>query len=575
MFLDGTGPTATRETAQKADVGIWLSSTVSGSSAAHPSQFITSRPPPIMDHFLLPFVKEHCLTCYPPDPDFARLKHIFIQKIHPLFPIVPLGALDGDVTDPVTIVLRQIVSLAAGTDPDGSQFLHLKNRGADLLPPNEFSQALSSSVRAILETSIITDRVLHIRALAMLSLYTQPSCAEESDLPAQLGSRAIQHIQTLGLHLLHYDAPNSDDLENLFCAVWALDRMNGAIYGRPFIIHERDIGTNLDACIKKRQPCFRLFLLVCQWLDQVIELYRPGPSAETSQTLKVAYIDLPVLEALIVEADALREPSPLIGTTCVTFHTLPPVHPVLTCFLAATIETFYHAVNILSCRLPRPGTFPAATTLPPPSANARRSLSAERIACAVPRDCLSPAPFIPYAVSLALSVEYRKMRHSRLPMFRARALTAFRRNCGVLRNFGDYFWSANVVADLGERIIKEMERASTTLVARDASPLTNGNNGVSGGSNSRDAAAHATADHHDEGQQWRSKELSAPDPMAMHMAAGMDNFVDFSAVDSVSGQDLFDHIDPNFNLTAVEDVLESHLDIGLPLNWGDWGQYTT
>ena len=313
MFREATGAASTRETAQKGDVGIWLSTVAPGNSSCQPSQFITSRPPAIMDRFLLPFVKEHCLTCAPPDDHFDKLKAIFIQKIHPIFPIVPLPALDGSRSDPATVVLRQLVALAASTDPDASQYLRLQNRGPDLLSPQDFSQSLSSAVRATLETSIIADRVLHIRALTLLSLYTQPTCAEESDLPAQLGGRAIQHIQTLGLHLLRYDAPNSDDLETLFCAVWALDRINSAIYGRPFLLHERDIGANLDACIQKCPPCFRLLLLVCQWLDQVMELYRPGPSAEASSMNKIAYIDLPVLEAMIVDADALKVRSSLIG----------------------------------------------------------------------------------------------------------------------------------------------------------------------------------------------------------------------------------------------------------------------
>lgn len=313
MFREATGAVSTRETAQKGDVGIWLSTAGPGSSSTQPSQFITSRPPAIMDRFLLPFVREHCLTCCPPDDQFEKLKAIFLQKIHPIFPIVPLPALDGSRSDPTTIVLRQLVSLAAGTDADASQYLRLQNRGSDLLSPQDFSQSLSSAVRAILETSIIPDRVLHIRALTLLSLYTQPTCAEESDLPAQLGGRAIQHVQTLGLHLLRYDAPNSDDLETLFCAVWALDRINGAVYGRPHLLHERDIGANLEECFKKCSPCFRLLLLVCQWLDQVMELYRPGPSAEASSMNKIAYIDLPVLEAMIVDADALKVPSSLIG----------------------------------------------------------------------------------------------------------------------------------------------------------------------------------------------------------------------------------------------------------------------
>ncbi|KAF5604113.1 transcription factor [Fusarium pseudocircinatum] len=518
MFMEATGSASIRETSQKGDVGIWLSSNNPGQA----SQFITSRPPPIMDQFLLPFVKEHCLSCLPPQQDYIKLKALYLEKIHPVMPIIPESALEGD--EPVSVVLKQLICLAASTDPSMALYLHLQNKGDELLPCQDFMQSLSSAVRAILETSIITDRVLHIRALILLSLYTQPNSSEEADLPAQLGGRAIHHIQTLGLHLLRYDGPNSEELETLFCAVWAVDRINAAVYGRPCLMHERDIGANLDGCIRKRPPCFRLFLSVVQWLDQVIELYRPGPSAEASGLDKIAYIDLPVLEAMIVNADALKVPGSLI----------------------ATIETFYHAVIILSCRLPRPGTLTAASTLPPPSANARRSLAAERIACAVLRDHLSPMPFVPYAVCLALSVEYRKMRHSRLPMFRSRAMHAFRRNCEMLRRFGDYFWSANVVAGLGERVLKEMERAANTLTRESPPPAP--------------ALVNTVA---------------VTNPSMVNAVPSVEQAVDFSLIDAISGADVFGAIDPSFNLGAVEDALEANLDIGLPMNWVDWGQYAT
>ncbi|KJZ79682.1 hypothetical protein HIM_01151 [Hirsutella minnesotensis 3608] len=539
MFLEAANSASTRQQSQKGDVGIWLSSAAM-SSNGQLSQFITSRPPPIMDRFLLPFVREHCLSSLPPDEDYIRMKQIFLTKIHPIFPVVSTATLDINLENPCNVVLRQLVCLSACTDPEMSQSLRLRNQGSSILSPSEYSQALSSAVRAILETSIITDRVLHIQALVVLSLYSQPTCAEEADLPAQLGGRAIHHIQTLGLHLLRYDAPNCEELNNIFCVVWALDRINAAVYGRPCLIHERDIGADLEACIRKRPPCFRLFLSVVQWLDQVIELYRPGPSAEASGFDKIAYIDLPVLEAMIVDADALRVPSSLI----------------------ATIETFYHAVIILSCRLPRPGTMTAASTLPPPSANARRSLAAERIACAVPRDQLSPMPFVPYALSLALSVEYRKMRHSRLPMFRARSMIAFKRNCELLRRFGDNFWSANVVAGLGERVLKEMERAATIL-NKEASPLPQS-------SEQRPYGIDQTGEMH-----TQHPEPGSHDPAATTFAGDADVAVDFSLMDAVSGRDVFNHIDPNFNLDAVEDALEANLDIGLPLNWGDWGQFAT
>lgn len=315
MFLEATASLTARASSQKGDVGIWLPSSAFGGHAGISSQFITARPPAVMDQFLLPFVKQHCLTCLPPDEDFVKLRSVFVQKIHPIFPVVPISHLSNPPDNPTNIVLRQLVCLAAGSDPEMSPHLRLQNKGNQIVTPQDFSQALSSSIRAILETSMIDDRVLHIRALTILSLYTQPTCAEEADLPAQLGGRAIHHIQTLGLHLLRYDAPNCDDLNNLFCAVWAIDRINAAIYGRPCLIHERDIGPNFDGVLRRRPPCFRLLLNVVQWLDQVVELYRPGPSAEASGLDKIAYIDLPVLEAMIVDADALKVPSSLIGRT--------------------------------------------------------------------------------------------------------------------------------------------------------------------------------------------------------------------------------------------------------------------
>lgn len=309
MEVTASGPA--RDVAQTGDVGVWFSAGINGGSN-QPSQFIT-RPPPIMDRFMLPFVREFCLSSVPPESDFVRLRASFLQKIHPMFPVIPVVAINAPMDGPQSIVIRQLVCLAACSDPEMVPYLRLQNHGPHLLQPSEYSQALSSAIRAILETSVIADRVLHIRALTMLSLYTQPTCPEEADLPAQLGGRAIHHIQTLGLHLLKYESPDCDDLENLFCAVWALDRINAAMYGRPCLIHERDIGADLESCMRKRQPCFRLLLAVVQWLDQVIELYRPGPSAEASGLRNVAYIDLPVLEAMIVNSDSLKIPSSLIG----------------------------------------------------------------------------------------------------------------------------------------------------------------------------------------------------------------------------------------------------------------------
>jgi hypothetical protein len=188
-------------------------------------------------------------------------------------------------------------------------------------------------------------------------------------------------------------------------------------------------------------------------------------------------------------------------------------------------------------------------------------------------------PFVPYAVSLALSVEYRKMRHSRLPMFRARARAAFKSNCELLRRFGDVFWSARVVAGLGERVLREMERTANSLannevapsmpppsllpsqptVDVDANPLANLANA---------AAAARMSEPVDPSGAAIGTPAAAVDPAAV---AALDA-LDLSLFDAMPDLDVFGHFDPNFNLDAVDDALEANLDIGLPLNWGDWDQ---
>lgn len=179
-------------------------------------------------------------------------------------------------------------------------------------------------------------------------------------------------------------------------------------------------------------------------------------------------------------------------------------------------------------------------------------------------------PLVPYALSLALSVEYRKMRHSALPMFRARARSAFKSNSELMKRFGDVYWSARVVAGLGERILREMERAANSIAQGTAGPL-------------------ATSSITDVPTTARTEEVAsvaaAPDAVSQAAAvpavtASTTDFppldaIDFSAVDAMPHLDVFGHFDPSFNLPAVDNALEANLDIGLPLNWGEWDHFAS
>ncbi|ROT38418.1 hypothetical protein SODALDRAFT_276917 [Sodiomyces alkalinus F11] len=534
MFAEATGPPQDPAASSRNDeVGVWVPSRPhrgpsppSPSSSSSSSSFSSSgsktqapnapapRPSIPFDPILLPYVREHCLPCVPPDKDFRQLKKVYSRKIHPIYALVPDSVLGEDDSEnsPAHTVLRQVISLAASTDPSMANHLRLKNKGPAKLPLADFTNALSGAIRTTLATSLIPDRTVHIRVLCMLSLYFQPSSADESEVPSQFFAEAVHHCQTLGLHLLRTGDPA---LETLFCAVWALDKINAAANGRPRLLYEWDFAASVDECIGRQEPCFRLFLMVSRWLDRTIDLYRPAVSADALGENK-PFVELPVLEPLIVEANALEVPT----------------------FLVATIEVFYHAVIILSCRLPRPGAGSKyASNIPPPMANARRSLASERIASNVKREKLSPVPFVPYAVSLSLSVEYRKMRHSALPMFRSRAVEAFKANCELLKRYKGVFWNARVTYGLGERLLKEMERAATSLAQEAA----------------QDAATQQQQQQQQQGYDVAVNGLPNLDAMNFNL-------------------DVFGHFDPSFDLTMADNALEGNLDIGLPLNWGDWEQ---
>ncbi|KAH6668111.1 hypothetical protein F5X68DRAFT_53212 [Plectosphaerella plurivora] len=525
MFAEITRSDDARKPARNDEVGVWVPT----STLNQASSTAGLRPSIPYDSILIPYAREHCLTCMPPEKEFRQLKKIYYRKIHPIYNLIPESLLDGE-DGPATIVLRQVISLAAATDPAMINNLKLGNQGADKLSFSEFSQALSGAIRTTLATSLIADRTINIRVLCMLSLYFQPSSIEESEVPAQFFAEAVHHSQTLGLHLLR---TGDSALETLFCAVWAVDVINAAAYGRPRLFHERDFAADLDQCISRQEPCFRLWLSISRWLDQTISLYRPAASAQMGSGEFKPFIDLPVLEPMIVDANALEVPT----------------------FLIATLEVFYHAVIILSCRLPRPGAegpdSTYASSIPPATANARRSLASERIASSVRREKLSPVPFVPYAVSLSLSVEYRKMRHSALPMFRLRAREAFRYNCELLKRSKDVFWSAKVTFGLGERMLREMERAATTMV-REAPPTP----------------------------QPSDPSPSEPTPDVAMFTPNMDRPGYLRFTDSLQNLDamdmnldVFGYLDPSFDLTMAENALEGNLDLGLPLNWGEWEQF--
>ncbi len=118
---------------------------------------------------------------------------------------------------------------------------------------------------------------------------------------------------------------------------------------------------------------------------------------------------------------------------------------------------------------PESDTLTSARTqhLPPSSVNARRSHSTDRILDIITDYKLSPMPFIPYALTLALSVAYRKWRFSQLPMFRTRGGADFKKVLPPLQEMGAIWTSARINGQLGQAVMLKLDR-SELLTRRSA-----------------------------------------------------------------------------------------------------------
>ncbi|EPE02593.1 fungal specific transcription factor [Ophiostoma piceae UAMH 11346] len=421
------------------------------------------------------FAKE-CLKVYPPDDDFTVLHRIYCEKVHPILPVLKDSELErprasasppqATPTPPTPhaphfsttvfpTLIKQIISLSAATTDADAAASHLRlEPNGPLLTPRDFHRRLTDAVSVVLDADLIAHRFDYIRACILMSFFYQPSTEIDRNRPSFLCTQAAHHFQTIGAHLLGYrpERPD-DDAERIFCALWALDRLAAILYARPCMMHAYDNGKNPEDCAVRQPPCFRLFMSVSIWLDKVLHLYRPRQP--------FVMIDIPVYEALILDAQAEKLPANLL----------------------ATIEVLYHTACVLSCRQPlsafsdvedAPLNRDDRTYLPISIMNPRRSHSSDRIVWVTQTQPICLLPFVPYAVSIALSVQYKKMRYSRTPLFRTRARIGFKDIVALLKSMGDVFINARVNAALGECIWKQMEKAASTLAREELEGAHNG-----------------------------------------------------------------------------------------------------
>ncbi|KAL4861159.1 hypothetical protein BDV12DRAFT_204295 [Aspergillus spectabilis] len=353
----------------------------------------------------------------------AALLQIYMANIHPIFPILDYDAYQSmTVTSPEKILLSQSICIAVSGDRNAKQHLHLPTIHTS---HPDFSQSLSGAVSMLIALGLVQDKLVLVQALSLTLLFTQFSGDRQE--PAELLSRAICHAHTLGLHHHCHSSPQQEQTSTrLFCCLYALDILNSACLGRPVQLHRRDFGRDLSASIAAQDGCFQLFLRIIQLMDRVIEIYRPGRNG----TWKGVF---PSFQDLLEEPDMSDIPMHLV----------------------ATIKVLYHAVAILSCHSTN---LHGISRTRSSESNIRQSLSASRVTYIIGEEFhnqLSLFLFIPYTVALALRASYHSLHQSKAPIFRERARKQLIANYGILRELGNDFYSASLMADLGDRLIRE------------------------------------------------------------------------------------------------------------------------
>lgn len=256
-------------------------------------------------------LEDACMRLLPEESDFQSIYKIYLEDIHPIFPVIDQGAFESTPAgSPDGVLLRQAICLAASAKPMAKDFLKFDSQTTSFSSRTEFIREIVFAIRTSLNLGLVKDKLVLIQALSLMGLFTQ--FADDRDLSAELTASAISYCHTTGLHLRSKDN-NTGSLASgsrLFCCVWALDRLNAAFHGRPVLMHERDFDRDLETCFSEQEPCFQLFLRTVLLLDKVISLYRPEKEAVVPWEQ-----DFPLFEDLVERSNALSVKSRLLGKT--------------------------------------------------------------------------------------------------------------------------------------------------------------------------------------------------------------------------------------------------------------------
>ncbi|KAF2770759.1 hypothetical protein EJ03DRAFT_290611 [Teratosphaeria nubilosa] len=357
---------------------------------------------------------------------------VYFTKFHPILPLLDENEFrEKQASGRLPEALAHAVCLVAAKDPEAEPHLRYGSTPSTLAP-REFCGRLNSSVLDALKTPVRYDKITLIQILALTSLHMEGADGPEE--ASMLLTQACHHATTLGIHLgQHANAPQGQDPINkrLFWCLYALDRLNSVMNGRPIIMNDVDIAITPFEPQESGFPAFDAWLRITNLLNKIISFYRPHNPADIT-----GWEDpYPGLEEIFDETRAWDLPQSVLST----------------------IHLFYLATAMLSHRSRSFKQIPRGTH----SSIRQRLCAIEVIRLLESEHCraLHGFPFIPYALSLALSVSYQHLRQSQLHHQQEDARSDFRRCTKLLHSLRRTWSSADTMTALAMKVLEGLYKA--------------------------------------------------------------------------------------------------------------------
>ncbi|KAL5363178.1 hypothetical protein BJX96DRAFT_155243 [Aspergillus floccosus] len=413
-----------RGRAEQGDVGIWLdgSNDIFGSSEDSTEEVSSGRA--IYQQYRQPREPDRKTALLPPRRNQEALVDIYFRCIHPILPLVDEVEFRSSFeTSSASPSLVQAICLVASKISHAGPHLCLAPKNGTI-PPRSFSDSIYNELTSSVAMNLERKRTTLIQVLALLSFHAAgPKSFEDASMWL---TQAIHHAFTIGLHLKK-GVPTADSKPSiaLFWSLWSLDRWNGAIYGRPFAINERDLGQQLAEVIHQFDAPFRVWLSLASTLSDVIVVYRPTLEVPVDENKP----EIPRFEEILDSSGG--------------WH----VQLVQMYFL----ELAYHGIALLASR-------PWGLKAQPKSRELylRQDLSVYRLStllqlCDIEQ--FLPFPTVAYCVSLGFALSFKQLKRCHLPSTQSTAKQTLPIFHKCLETLSPTWLLAQVMARLGQRAL--------------------------------------------------------------------------------------------------------------------------